>query len=300
MMPDDVPKTTEPDANQWERIFDATEGKMPQAQVETPASAVVASPIEDVSAEDKKPEVPDEQLPALYYPDKYKNRAEEKKGIAENISRVHEANDVLSRQKKLMANLADPEKFSEAFEELIKVTGRSKEDIAKALNLSIDPTVDVDGDELIDRNTLNQSLQEVTQAAKEAAKGETKPLLEMLVKLLEPQLLAERNKELSEKYPLVTDPEVVKIRDKLNQMEVDGEITRDEMVHQAALFRALLDGKKTIDEVVDEQVKASHEATRDRMPDSGANSQGAPVVTKKDLTPEERTQAKFDAIFDAV
>lgn len=299
-MPDDVPKIAEPDANQWERIYDATEGKTPQVQVETPVVATVTSPIE-VKPDEKKPdEIPDDQKPALYYPDKYKNFAEEKKGILENMSRVHEANDVLSRQRKLMTALSDPEQFPQAMEDLMKRTGRTREEIAKALNLSTEPVSEVNGDELVDRKTLDQKIQEGIEAAVAATEGKVAPYLSMMAKFMEPQLLAERNKELASKYPLVEDPEIRKLRDDLNTREIEGGIDRDEILHLAAIGLAYKDGNKAIGNAVQEQIDASLEATRDRIPDSGANSQGAPVVTKKELTPEERAQAQFDTIFDAV
>lgn len=300
-MPDDVPVTTEPNADQvWERTADALGFGKPQAQVETIAPTVVTSPIESKPDEKKPDEIPDDKKPALYYPDKYKNLAEEKRGIQENMSRVHEANDVISRQRKLMESLSDPEQFPQAMEDLMKRTGRTREEIAKVLNLSTEPITETDGDELVDRKTLDQKIQDGIKAAVAASEGKVAPYLSMMAQFMEPQLLEARNKELSKRYPLVDEPEIVKKRDQLNTREIEGGIARDEILHLAAVGEAYLESNKVINSVVQEQIDASLTAIRDRIPDSGTNSQGAPVVTKKELTAEEKEVARHEAIWDAL
>lgn len=241
----------------------------------------------------------DDELPALYRPDKYKNRAAEKEAFENQSKLLGKRDDDAKAHKALMERLGDPEQAATAIRELaeranVKLETQVAEKAETPVKVGDVDLSTLDDDEVVTGKELKSI---VSALGLELKEGQAK-----LSNVAEPILRERRMAEIESKgglYSLVRDESITSIRDQLHQDEAAGKIKRDEILQLAATAMALQDGKlfEAFEGLFGEQYRASL-TKKKQLPESGIQT----VVTKEPApkSEEEQTHDVYGKVLNVV
>lgn len=302
-----MPKEQDEVQAEYDQVLDTLAGTKSATTKEHPSdtpdkSAKSEKSVQATKPAEKEPEPKgksDDELPALYRPDKYKNRAAEKEAFENQSKLLGKRDDDAKAHKALMERLGDPEQAATAIRELAERANVKLETQAAEKAETPVKVGDVDLSTLDDDEVVNgRELKAIVKAlGLELKQGQAK-----LSTVAEPILRERRLAEIESKgglYSLVRDESISSIRDQLHQDEAAGKIKRDEILQLAATAMALQDGKlfEAFEGLFGEQYRASL-TKKQKLPESGNQT----VTTKAPpkLSPEEQADADYLAMLDVV
>lgn len=248
----------------------------------------------------------DDELPAVYEPEKYKTRAEEKKAWTERNKMLGDVDRTRSRLEALDSlerGLTDPNRQKSTIAEVLKqfnIDPRSLTDLvttAEKRNAPFEAALQaVADDDFLEGRQVKTLLQGLVDHLKNEAVGAAKGELGVVLRALTPILSERREAELTAKFPLLKDPAIRARMDQIAAANDAERIGSDEVFMKAAAFDLIQEGKipESLANEINQQIEALNIKKHKEAPEPGVS---VGKTESKPLTQRDKDELVRDAVW---